>query len=183
VDLKLFWHPSSLNTLTGNIKFSLYSELTVLKMVDDQRVMYDGFNDTGAHSNKWFEIAKNFLKLAFAGDHCEAKCLCNRCWNRRTLSEYEMSGHIAKHGFMPNYVVWHHHGEVQPLAFAESDESDDEDRMDDMIEGIGMAYDLGSRDQHTPPEVQNFYRLLFASDKKVHDGTDLIVLETMTRLL
>jgi hypothetical protein len=64
--------------------------------------MYDGFSDKGAHSAEWFEIAKNFLKLAFAGDCCKAKCLCNRCWNRRLLSKYKMSGHIAKHGFMTN---------------------------------------------------------------------------------
>jgi hypothetical protein len=28
------------------------------------------------------------------------------------LPEYEMAGHIAKHRFMPNYLVWHQHGEV-----------------------------------------------------------------------
>jgi hypothetical protein len=44
---------------------------------------------------------------------------------------------------MPNYLVWHQHGEVQ----AESDGSNDEDRMDDMIADIGMEYDLGSGDQ------------------------------------
>jgi hypothetical protein len=58
--------------------------------------MYDKFSDKGAHSAKWFEIAKNFLKLAFAGDRCEVKCPWNRCPNRKMLSEYEMSGHIAK---------------------------------------------------------------------------------------
>jgi hypothetical protein len=42
-------------------------------------VMYDGFSDKGAHSAEWFEVAKNFLKLAFAGDHRESKCLCKRC--------------------------------------------------------------------------------------------------------
>jgi hypothetical protein len=57
-------------------------------MTKDRRVMYDEFNDKGAHSVEWFEIAKNFLKLAFVGNHCEAKCPCNRCWNRRMLSEY-----------------------------------------------------------------------------------------------
>jgi hypothetical protein len=36
---------------------------------------------------------------------------------------------------------------------SESDGSDDEDRMDDMIADIGMEYDLGSRDQDPPPEV------------------------------
>jgi hypothetical protein len=75
--------------------------------------MYDGFSDKGAHSVKWFELAKNFLKLAFAGDRREVKCPCNRCQNRRMLSEYEMSDHIAKHGFISNYLVWHQHGEVQ----------------------------------------------------------------------
>jgi hypothetical protein len=69
------------------------------------------------------------------------------------LSEYEMSDHIAKHGFMPNYLVWHQHGDVQVHVAAESDGSDDEDRMDGMITNIGMEYDLGSRDQHRPLDM------------------------------
>jgi hypothetical protein len=77
---------------------------------------------------------------------------------------------------MPNYLVWHQHGEVQAAAPAESDGRDDEDQMDDKIAYIGMEYDLGSGDQHPPPEVHNFYRLLAASDEKVHDGTKLTVL-------
>jgi hypothetical protein len=40
-----------------------------LKMANDQWMMYDGFSDKGAHSGKWFEIEKNFLKLTFVGDH------------------------------------------------------------------------------------------------------------------
>jgi hypothetical protein len=62
------------------------------------------------------------------------------------LPEYELCGHIAKHGFMPNYLVYDKHGEVQAAAPAESNGSDDEDRMDDMIADIGMEYDLGSGD-------------------------------------
>jgi hypothetical protein len=69
--------------------------------------MCDRFSDKGAHSVEWFEITKNFLKLAFPRDRREVKYLCNRCQNRRMLSECEMSGHIAKHEFMPNYLVWH----------------------------------------------------------------------------
>jgi hypothetical protein len=37
-----------------------------------------------------------FLKLAFTGDRHEMKRPFNRCQNKRILSEYEMSGHIAK---------------------------------------------------------------------------------------
>jgi hypothetical protein len=95
-----------------NTKFPSCSEPTVLKMAEDRQEMYDGFGDKGAHSAEWFEIAKNFLELACAGDHREVKCSCNRCQNKRMLSEYEMSDHIAKHRFMLNYLLWHQHGEV-----------------------------------------------------------------------
>jgi hypothetical protein len=75
------------------------------------------------------------------------------------------------------------HGEVQATATAESDGSDDENRMDDMMSDIGIEFNLGSRDQHPPPEVQNFYRLLSASKEKVHDGTELTILQAVTRLM
>jgi hypothetical protein len=94
-----------------------------------------------------------------------------------------MYGHIAKNGFMPNYLVWHQHGEVHAPTPAESDGSDDEDRMDDMIADIGMEYDLRSGDQHPPPEVQNSYKLLVTSEEKVNNGTDLIVLQAVTCLV
>jgi hypothetical protein len=82
--------------LTCHLSCRRYASISiVLKMADDRREMYDGFSDKGAHSVEWFEIAKNFLKLVFAGDRHEAKCPCNRCQNRKILSEYEMSGHIA----------------------------------------------------------------------------------------
>jgi hypothetical protein len=68
-------------------------------------------------------------------------------------------------------------------AAAESDENDDENRMDDMIADTGMEYDLGSRDQHPPPDVQNIYMILAASEEKVHDGTALTVLQAMTCLM
>jgi hypothetical protein len=55
-----------------------------------------------------------------------------------------MFGNIAKHGFMLKYMVWHQHGEEQAPLAAESDGSDDEDRMDDMIVDIGIEYDLVS---------------------------------------
>jgi hypothetical protein len=91
------------------------------------------------------------LKLAFAGGHREASCPCSRCENRRMLSEYEMSAQLAKKGFMSNYILWHQHGEVQPMVAEESDENDDVDRMDDMVADIGRGYVLES--ENLPPEV------------------------------
>jgi hypothetical protein len=76
-------------------------------MVDERLAMYDGFSDTSKHSAEWVQITKEFLNLAFASGHREASCTCSRCENRRMLSEYEMSIHFAKKGFMLNYLLWH----------------------------------------------------------------------------
>jgi hypothetical protein len=59
---------------------------------------------------------------------------------------------------------------------AQSDDGNEEDQMDDMIVDISREYDVGSRELHPPPEVQNFYKLHATSDEKVHDGTDVTVL-------
>jgi hypothetical protein len=52
--------------------------------------------------------------------------------------------------------------------------------MDDMVADIGRGYDMES--EVPPPEVQNFYRLLAASEDKVHDCTDMTMLQAVTHL-
>jgi hypothetical protein len=116
-------------------------------MADERQVMYDGFSDTGTQSTEWVQITHEFLKLAFAGGHREASW----CENRRMLSEYEMFAHLAKKGFMSNYLLWHQHGEVQPVIADESNGNDDVDQMDDMVADIRRGYDLESEDP--PPKV------------------------------
>jgi hypothetical protein len=70
---------------------------------------------------------------------------------------------------------------VRPTVADESDGNDDVDRMDDMVADIGSEYDLESEDP--PPEVQNFYILLAAKEEKVHDGTDMTLLQAVTHLM
>jgi hypothetical protein len=70
---------------------------------------------------------------------------------------------------------------VRPAVANESDGNDDADQMDDMVADIGRGYDLESEDPS--PKVQNFYGLLAASEEKVHDGTDMTVLQAVTRLM
>jgi hypothetical protein len=73
------------------------------------------------------------------------------------------------------------HGEVRPAVADESDGNDDVDRMNDMVADIWRGYDLEYEDP--PPEVQNFYRLLSTLEEKVHDGTDMTVLQAVTCLM
>jgi hypothetical protein len=129
-------------------------------MGEAQRTMYDGYSDTGKYSTEWVQITKEFLKLVFAGSHREVSCPCSKCENRRMLSKYEMSAHLAQMGFMLNYLLWYQHGEVQPAIANESDGNDDIDRMDDMVADIGRGYDLEFADPL--PKVQTFYRLFAA---------------------
>jgi hypothetical protein len=150
-------------------------------MADERRAMYDRFSGTGKHSTKWVRITKEFLMLSFVGGRREASCPHSRCENRRMFSEYEMSCHLAKKGFMADYLLWHQHGEVRLAVVNESDANDDVDRMDDMVADIGKGYDLESEDP--PSEVHNFYRLLAASEEKVHDVTDMTVLQAVTHLM
>jgi hypothetical protein len=102
-------------------------------MADERRVMYVEFSDTGKHSAERVRMTKEFLKLAFAGGHREASCPRSRCENRRMLSEYEMSAHLAKKGFMSNYLLCHQHGDVLPTVVDESDGNDDVNGMDFMF--------------------------------------------------
>jgi hypothetical protein len=45
--------------------------------------------------------------------------------------------------------------------------------MHDIIADINMKYDLGSTDQHTLVEVQDFYRLLAACDASYGDEIEV----------
>jgi hypothetical protein len=82
---------------------------------------------------------------------------------------------------MSNYLLWHQYGEVQHVVADESDGNDDVDQMDDMIADIGRGYDQESEDP--PSEVQNFYRFLTVSEEKVHNGSNVTVLQIMTCLM
>jgi hypothetical protein len=153
-------------------------------MADDRRVMYDGFSKKSGHSVEWVRIVKEFLKQAFAGCRHVAKCPCTICRNYRFLNQDEVQVHLCQEGFMPNYLVWRDHGEVEPLVIgAESDKNEDDDRMDEMLVDIGREYEVGSGEQEQPLEVQNFYMLPAAADEKVHDGTDVTVLQAVTHLM
>jgi hypothetical protein len=117
------------------------------------------------------------LNQAFAGCRRVAKCPYTICRNYRFLNKDEVQVHLCQEEFMPNYLGWHDHGEVEPLVVdAESDGNEDDDWMDEMLADIGREYEVGSREQGQPLEVQNFYRLFVVADEKVHDGTDVTVL-------
>jgi hypothetical protein len=97
--------------------------------------MKDGFDsDTLGHSDAWVRVADEFVVRAFAGEPCVAKCPCTRCRNLIRLDKFNLSIHICKYGFKPDYLVWREHGKVD--APPESNIDEDVDRMEDMLDDI-----------------------------------------------
>jgi hypothetical protein len=97
-------------------------------MDDDGRAMYDGFSKKSGH-NRMGSIVKEFLNRAFASGRRVAKCPCTICWNYRFLTQDEVQVHLCQEGFMPNYLVWHDHKEVEPpVVGTEWDGDEDDDR-------------------------------------------------------
>ncbi|WVZ97968.1 hypothetical protein U9M48_043463 [Paspalum notatum var. saurae] len=85
---------------------------------------------------------------------------------------------------MPNYLVRHKHGERGQRIDQGVDLHEDHDRMDEMLNDLGMGVDRTSvRQGQLPPEVEELYRLLDASDERLHDYTQSTLLQTLTRLM
>jgi hypothetical protein len=104
-----------------------------------RRAMHDGFGSvTHGHFDAWVRVADEFMALVFAGDARFAKCQCRECWNLIRLKKVEVSYHVFKHVFVPNYLIWREHGEVETTA--ESNGDQDVDRMDDMVDDIRNEY-------------------------------------------
>ena len=151
-----------------------------------RRAMYDGFNSvTLGHSKEWVRVAKQFVDLAFSGGPRVVKCPCTKCRNFKYVRKIEeLEHHLCKNGFMPNYLVWRSHGEVeQNITELERIDDEEEDRMDDLVADISREYPTLASEQATPEEVQEFYKLLHASEEKVHDDTTVTVLQVVTRLM
>jgi hypothetical protein len=93
---------------------------------DRRRAMYDGFDSvTHRHSDAWVRVTDEFMVLAFAGDARFAKCPRRECQNLIRLIKVEVSYHVFKHGFMPNYLVCREHGEVETIVKSDGDQDVD----------------------------------------------------------
>ncbi|WVZ53745.1 hypothetical protein U9M48_004646 [Paspalum notatum var. saurae] len=85
---------------------------------------------------------------------------------------------------MPNYLVWRAHGEHGERVDQGVDLHEDRDRIDEMLNDLGMGVDRTVESPgQLPPEVEEFYWLLDASDERLHDYTQSTLLQTLTRLM
>jgi hypothetical protein len=154
-------------------------------MSDDRRWMYNAWKRNGAHTNEWWDKTSDFINRAFSLVTTEKiRCPCVNCQNVRCFNKVILTKHLVKYGFTTDYETWVFHGEKYTAVVAEESTNDwaGGDRMDEMLEAIRPEFDLDTKDPPTL-EVEEFFRLLKASEEPLHKHTKAIVLAIVTRLM
>jgi hypothetical protein len=131
------------------------------------------------------EKIDDFIERAFSlATTPKIRCPCVKCQNARCFDEVILMKHLVKNGFTADYEMWVFHGEKYTAVAAEESVNDwtGVDRMDEMLEAIQPEFDLDTVD---PPmsEVEEFFRLLKASEELLHGHTKVTVLTFVTRLM
>jgi hypothetical protein len=154
-------------------------------MGDNRRWMYDGWKRNEAHTDKWWEKTSDFIECAFSLVITEKiRCPCVKCQNVRCFDKVLLTKHLVKNGFTVDYETWVFHNEKYTTVAAEESVNDraGADRMDEMVEAIWPEFDLDTEDPPTP-DVEEFFRLLKASEEPLHEHMKVIVLAFVTRLM
>ncbi|WVZ94451.1 LOW QUALITY PROTEIN: hypothetical protein U9M48_040340 [Paspalum notatum var. saurae] len=154
-------------------------------MGNNRKPMYEGWRKNVAHSREWQTIAEDFLKQAFkVAKGPVTLCPCLDCKNGPYKTRHVMEEHLCRFGFMPDYLVWHKHGAQAHHRISEPAQQNRDGMMMDMLNDLAMGFEFDPEENNqSPPEVQEFYRLLEAGDEKLHDHTEKTVLDTVARLM
>jgi hypothetical protein len=154
-------------------------------MGEDHRWMYDGWKKNRAHTDEWWKKTDDFIDHAFSlVTTPKIKCLCVKCQNTRCVDKVILMKHLIKNSFATDYEMWVFHGEKYTAVAVEESVNDrtGADRRDEMLEAIRLEFDLDTEYPPTP-EVEEFFRLLKASEELLHGHTKVTVLAFVTRLI
>jgi hypothetical protein len=134
-------------------------------MNEDRRWMYIGRKSKHDISSKWVEKTTEFLDYAFARDtgHYGVMCPCSLCDNMRPQIRSKMIEHLVKHGFIPGYTVWLHHGErgqSRSDVLCQSTNNDwggyNENRIPEMVDDVCNAFEI-PLEEEPEPSTQAFF--------------------------
>jgi hypothetical protein len=127
----------------------------------------------------------DFIKRAFSlATTPKIRCPCVKCQNTRCADKVILMKHLIKNGFATDYEIWVFHDEKYTAVTIEESANDraGANRMDEVLEAIRPKFDQDIEDPPTP-EVEEFFRLLKASEELLHGHMKVTVLTFMTRLM
>jgi hypothetical protein len=107
-----------------------------------------------------------------------------KCQNARCFDKVILTKHLVQNGFTVDYETWVFHGEKYIVVTVEESVNDwaGADRMDEMLEAIRPEFDLDTEDPPTP-ELEEFFRLLKASEEPLQEHTKVTKLAFVTQLM
>jgi hypothetical protein len=147
-------------------------------MSDDRQGMYDGWKRNWAQTNEWWDKTNDFIGRAFSlATSEEIRCPCMKCQNVRCFDKVILTEKLVQNGFTSDYEMWVFHSEKYTAVAVEGSRNDwaSADRIDEMLEAIRPEFDLDTEDPPTP-EVEEFFRLLKASEEPSHEHTKVTLL-------
>ena len=191
--------------LVINYEFESISNTGVIEMNSDRSWMYKRFENSQMRF-EFHEKVKSFVESARQHSECMygewIKCPCSlaKCRNKQYLLVKDVMFHLVKNGFVENYYVWNHHGElfdveerekVSKRAKIDMEELRTTDRCTQMVldaagpELVGNSNDNDDYDDESSnSDTQRFYDVLVAANKPLWPGcTKHTELSLISRLM
>jgi hypothetical protein len=143
--------------------------------------MFDVLKRNGAYIDEWWDKTSNFIEH---GIRPKIRCPCIKCQNARCFDKVVLMKHLVKYGFTTDYETWVFHGEKYTAIAVEESMNDwaGADRMDEMLKAIRLEFELDNEDPPTQ-EVEEFFRLLKASEVPLHEHMKVTALAFVIRLM
>jgi hypothetical protein len=170
--------------------------------MDNRGWMYDGRISQWNYTDEWGEKTEQFVDRAFAipSRPIRVWCPCSKCANQKAQDKETMSMHLIKFGFTPSYRIWTYHGEkakkrarkevrqIQPRGEYDTG-------FDRCLENLanGNVPESPHVEVETPQDAETsedpeentkeYYEALFASQKPLHENTEVTQLDAIARLM
>jgi len=158
--------------------------------MDDYEWMYTGYRSQSDFSTEWGQKTEAFLDRAFGRGANRAhlmKCPCSMCANRKWQKKDNMGIHLQKHGFMPDYTRWIHHGEAhrmrEEVVRPRLEHVDDDGGVADMLDDYQQAQIPDGRAEETEASAKAFYDMMSSAQKPLHDRTTVCQLDAIGRVM
>jgi hypothetical protein len=150
-------------------------------MGDDRQGMFDVSKRNGAYIDEWWDKTSDFIEH---GIRPKIRCPCIKCQNARCFDKVVLMKHLVKYGFTTDYETWVFHGEKYTAIVVEESMNDwaGADRMDEMLKAIRLEFELDNEDPPTQ-EVEEFFRLLKASEEPLHEHMKVTALAFVIHLM
>ncbi|KAL3624991.1 hypothetical protein CASFOL_031659 [Castilleja foliolosa] len=141
-------------------------------------------------SKNFLNGVENFIKFALThasaerdGDKLKCPCARSKCRNFSYWSIDDIKCNLCSKGFVPDYYIWTHHGEietthqgemepVQPPAHIEFGGSSSDTYMNMVHDVVGPSFNVTDEMPTEPPnpEAQKFFDLLNAAKQSLYPG-------------